>query len=292
MWETVHRAILAAVDWPLGWLLRLPSDAAVILVAILTSGLLTLLRRVATDQDWLRRAAADTRRLRDLAREARRRRDKDALARHGATVGVIKRRALRYEARPLLYAVVPVVLLAVWCFGRLEFHPPRAGERVEVRVRLATSAVGRPIHVVPQDGLASEGGWVRQVAEEVPQEPDGAWAAFNAWLRGLCGMTPPPGGVAVWRLAGDGSRPRYDLQFRFGDETFRKELCVGGRTYAPAVAAFDAGPVRSIELAMRPVKLFGLVGGMDWLGFPPWLVAYLVIAIPFVSILRRLFRVA
>jgi hypothetical protein len=39
------------------------------------------------------------------------------------------------------------------------------------------------------------------------------------------------------------------------------------------------------------MKLFGAVGGIDVLFLPPWLVAYLLIAIPFVSILKRLFRI-
>ena len=40
---------------------------------------------------------------------------------------------------------------------------------------------------------------------------------------------------------------------------------------------------------MRQMKLFGLVGGLLFL--PPWLVAYLLIAIPFVSVVKRLFGI-
>lgn len=292
MWDTLNRAILAAMDYPLGWLLRLPSDVALFAVAILTSGLLTLLRRAATDQDWLRRAAADTRRLRQLIRDARRRRDKDAVARSKATLGLIKLRSLRFEAKPLLCAVIPVVLVAVWCFGRLEFHPPAAARPVEVRAYLATSAVGRLIHVVPEDGLEAEGGWVRKVVEEPAPEPDGPWAAFNARAMDFMGMTPPLGGIAAWTLETADRPARYDLRIRCGSQTVTRELRVGETTYAPAFVFYRTGPVRAVEVVMEPVRLFGILGGIDCLGFPPWLVAYLVIAIPFVSILRRLFRVA
>ncbi len=42
---------------------------------------------------------------------------------------------------------------------------------------------------------------------------------------------------------------------------------------------------------MRQVRLFGVVPGVDWLLLPPWLVAYLLIAIPFVPILKAVLRI-
>jgi len=65
----------------------------------------------------------------------------------------------------------------------------------------------------------------------------------------------------------------------------------GPATEKPA-AFFEGAPVRCIEAVMPPVKLFGVVGGLDFLYLPPWLVAYLLIAIPFVTILKRTFRIA
>ena len=42
---------------------------------------------------------------------------------------------------------------------------------------------------------------------------------------------------------------------------------------------------------MRPVKLFGVVGGVEGLFLPPWVVAYLLITIPLVYVLKRLLGV-
>ena len=46
-------------------------------------------------------------------------------------------------------------------------------------------------------------------------------------------------------------------------------------------------PIVSAQIEMKPVKFLGLVPGIDWLLVPPWLVAYFLIAIPSVSLIKR-----
>ena len=45
------------------------------------------------------------------------------------------------------------------------------------------------------------------------------------------------------------------------------------------------------ELQMKPRKLFNIVPGIDVIGFPPWLVAYLIIVLPLVPLMKRVFCV-
>jgi hypothetical protein len=68
-----------------------------------------------------------------------------------------------------------------------------------------------------------------------------------------------------------------------------KELIVGRRIYAPDVVFYAAHqPIACVQLDMRPVKFLGLVPGIGCLLMPPWLVAYLLIAIPSVSLIKKL----
>jgi uncharacterized membrane protein (DUF106 family) len=292
MFEVINNTMASAMDYVLGWTLHLPSDAALFAVAILTSAILTFARLLSTDQNWLKRAAADHRRLKQLAREAKARGDREAVARCKSTMTLVKVRSMRFEAKPLLVAIVPVALVATWAFARLGYHPPMAGETVEVRAYLSTTAIGRPAHLVPEEGLEAEGGWVQTVAQDKPAAPEGLWDAMNARMCGLLGRSEPLEGVAVWRLKARGRPEPYILKIRYGGRTYEKELLVGSTRYAPAVAFFEGGPVRCVEVVMAPVKLFGVVGGLDVLYLPPWLLAYLLIAIPFVTILKRVFRIA
>jgi hypothetical protein len=301
MFEVVNNFVASAMDCVLGWTLSLPSDAALFAVAILTSAILTFSRLFSTDQAWLKRAAADQRRLKALAREAKARGDRKAVKRHKATMTLIKVRSMRFEGKPLLLALVPVALVAMWAFSRLDYHPPKAGQPIEVRAYLSTAAIGRPVHLVPQEGLKAEDGWVRTVVQDKPPAAEGLWEDMNVRVRGLIsrllvllglrGTDPPLEGVAVWRITADGRPEPYVLKVRYAGRTYEKELRVGGRQYAPAAAFYGPAPVRCVEVVMAPVKLFGIVGGLDFLYIPPWLVAYLAIAIPFVTVLKRVFRI-
>jgi uncharacterized membrane protein (DUF106 family) len=291
MLEAAGNLVVSAMDYVLGWVLYLPRDLMLLVVAVLTSAILTFVRLFCTDQDWLKRAAADRKRLRRLIRQARRGRDKPARKRYKATLTLIKLKSLRFEGKPLLWAIVPVALLATWCFSRLAYQPPRPGQQFELRAYLPNSAIGRLVHLVPQEGLQVEGGWIQSVRKDRPMPVEGMWDAFNARTRALFGMEAPLEGVAVWRIRADTREGGYVLKLHCGGRTHEKKLLVGSRRYAPAVAAYEQGPVQFVELGMRPVKLFGVVGGIDVLYMPPWLVAYLLIAIPFVTVLKRLFRV-
>ena len=292
MFETLNNSIVAMMDYVLGWLLYLPSDAALILVAVATSAILTFVRLFSTDQDWLKRAAADGKRLRELEREAKKAGDPEAVKRYKATAALIKLRSLKFETKPLLYAILPIALLATWCFGRLGFHPPAACDTVEVRAYLPASAVGRPIHIVPMDGVTAETGWVQKVVEDRPPTNESRWERLDDRISSAMGLKPPPEAVATWRLRGSGTHSEYVLRLRYDGRTYERPLEVGTRTYAPPATFYEDAPVRAVELVMRPVKLAGIVGGIDFLFLPPWLVAYLLIAIPFVSLLKRVFRIA
>ncbi len=48
---------------------------------------------------------------------------------------------------------------------------------------------------------------------------------------------------------------------------------------------------RALEVRLRPARLFGVVPGIPAVGFQPWLVAYLLITIPLVPLLKRTLRI-
>jgi len=289
MLETLNNVIVEAMDYVFGWMLLLPRDVMLFAVAILTSAALTFVRIWTTDQDWLGRAAADKKRLGQLLKQAKRDKDKDAKQRHKLMVNMIKIRSLRFEGKPLLVAIVPVALLGTWAFGRIAYVPPQAGETIEVRAYLPTSAIGGRAHIVPVKGLESEGGWTQRVVADTYPEPQTAWERMNRKLTDWCGMNPPLEGVAVWKLKAPQAAGRYRLKIRYAGRTYGKDLLVGSRHYASALDIPAGGPVQAIELAMKPVRLFGFVG--DLLFIPGWILAYLLIAIPFVFILRPIFKI-
>jgi uncharacterized membrane protein (DUF106 family) len=250
--EAVNRAILTIADPLLGWMLRLPSDVALVLLAVGTGTILTFARLFTTNQDLLRRCSEDKRRLKELLREAKRGGDRDALTRYRSTRGMIAMKTIRAEGLPLLVAVVPIAVLGTWAFQRLEFVPPAAGEPVPLVVYFPVSAAGRIAHLVPQDGVTAEGGWVREIVA-VTDPAEG-----------------PPHATATWRLVAEPRPEPYRLEIRFKQGTYSKELLVGQPAYAAPVEFYpDQNQVVCSEIQMQPVKLLGIVPGVPWLGLAP-----------------------
>lgn len=259
------------LDAPLGWLLLLPRDLAILLIAIGTSLLLVVVRRWTTNQDHLRRCRQDVRRLKELIRQARRDGDKAAAARTRRTLATVRGLRLRAEGKPLLAAIVPIVLLALWAVERLDYLPPEVGQDVAVRAYFPPSSVDGLAHLLAPKNMELRSGAVRLVEAD----PDGG-----------------AHGVASWTLRPTSASDASTLVIRHRGETVRHTLRVGGRTYAPPLAAHDGAKILATKVVLRRAKFLGIVPGIPALGCPPWLLAYLLLAVPLVPLWRRLLRIS
>ena len=181
-------------------------------------------------------------------------------------------RALRLgaELKPLLVAIVPVVLLALWAAERLDYFPPKAGHDVTVRAYYPLSAVDRLTHMVPPAGVELRSGAV----QVIQVDPDGE-----------------ANGLASWRLRPAAGPATAELAIRYRGQTATHELRAGGNTYAPPVGAGNGGAILATEVVLERAKFLGIVPGFPAVGCPPWVVAYLLIVIPLAPLLRRLLRV-
>lgn len=261
--------IVALMDIPLGWLLALPRDLAIVIIAVGTSLLLTLVRKWTTNQDQLRRSKGDLRRLKQLLRAAKRARDKAAAARIRASLGMVNAIRLRAEGKPLLVSLLPIILLAVWAVERLDYFPPRVGEDLVVKAYYPLSSVDKLTHLVPPAGVE-----LRNPAVQLVEiDPDGQ-----------------QNGLATWVLRAN-SPLATNLLIRHQCETAVHPIRIGGRSYAPPLGPGTGNKILATETVLRQAKFLGVVPGIPALALPPWLIAYLIIVIPFVPILRRTLKV-
>ncbi len=301
MMESLNLELLHVADWIFGWILYLPRDVALISVAILSAIALTLVRRWTTDQEWLRRALADEQRQNQLQREARKRGDKSAAKRHTDVLTRIKMKTLRFEGRPLLWALIPITVLVTWAFARLAYVPPRVGQCVEVRACVPRAAIGQLAHLAPEPGIAVVGEWIQPVVEDRRLLPDTTWDTASLWIgdrfRGLLHganipvSSTPGDGAAVWNVILHDAQP-HQLKIRYAGRTYEAAIRAGTCRYEEPITIFPHAPLRSIEVVLMPTRLFNFVGSIDWLFLPPWLVAYLLLVLPFMAILRRVLRIA
>jgi len=262
--------IVRLADAPLGWLLALPRDLAIVLLAVGTSLLLSLVRKWTTNQDQLRRSRDDLRRLKQLRREARQAGDKAAIARLRATRGLVNALRLKAEGLPLLVSLLPIIFLAVWAVERLDYFPPQVGEDFTLRAYFPLSSVDKLAHLVPPEGAELRG----PAVQLVQLDPHGQ-----------------ANGVASWTLCAPRPADSLGIVIRHQGEAATHAVRIGGHTYAPPVTPHEGGRILASEVLLRQAKLLGIVPGIPAIGFPPWLVAYLLIVIPLVPVLRRALRV-
>ena len=226
MLDWINHAILILVDPLLNWLLRLPADLALVIVAVGSGAIIALCRLLTTNQDVLRRCDHDKKRLKELIREAKRQKDQEAVARYRTTRNMIGLMTMKEEGWPLLAAVVPIAFLGTWCFQRLAFVPPGGGETVAVKAYFPVSTVGELVHVVPQEGL-------RKVSQEEP-------VSSGHWIQEIRSDVPGPNGIAkngiaTWKIQAMARPQPYVLEIRCKTVTVKKELLVGQPIYAPNV---------------------------------------------------------
>ena len=288
MLERITALCLAITDPLLGWLLYLPRDAALLIVAIGTAIILTVVRVFTTNQDLLRRCQQDKARLKQLTREAKKNRDKEALARYQATLQGITMKTLKAEGKPLLASLVPIALVATWAFCRIAYLPVMEGQPVRLRIFTPLSAIGQWAHVVPQSGLTAETGWIREVGEDRPAADPVKPASPSLPAEAV----PVADGMAEWVLRGEQRSQPYEIEIRLQGRTITTELIADGRHYVnPPQRSYGEDSAEVVEVVLAEYKPFGIVPGWPAAMLPPWILGYLIIVIPLALVLKPALRI-
>ena len=317
--------IARMMDFPLGWLLLLPRDLAIVFVALATSVILTVARRLTTDQDLMRRCKEDLDRLNVLTKQAKANKDKPTLKRIQTTVGMIQMTKMKAEGWGLLASLLPIILLASWAFERLDFFPPAVGETVTVRATFPAAAQGQPAWLIPPPADRLE---CLDSPVQIIRKDDNIDPLTHEKLESIA-----DNGLAVWRLKVVGPCDPELLRIHFDRKAIECPLRAGGRIYADPIIAHDtaaAWPDATSQVVLRQSwPLEWVPGGQTfwkwWLHaandaapktqpglpntlkmyfwslpiwlvtrvtlFAPWLAGYLLLTIPFVPLLRRVARV-
>ena len=268
--STTSDAIVWTLDRLLGWLLLLPRDATLLVFALMTALLMTLVRRWVTNQDLLRRCANDLRQLKELNREAKRGRDKPRRQRLRNTVAMIKQIQLAEDMKVLAVVLLPVALLAMWAVERLDYLPPRVGDDVVVRAFFPVSSVDELTHLVPRDGVEFSSPAVQIIQPE---------------------HQSPPIGQAEWRLRFGSAAHGLMLTVRHHGDSAAHLVAVGQSTYLPPQQHHSNERLKTTEVVLKRYQPLGLNLKTESFGLPPWMISYLVLTLLLVPGLKRLLRV-
>ncbi len=275
MLETLEDLILTITDPLLGWLLWLPRDVALLIVALLTGLILTLARKWTTDQPYLARCNTDKRRLKELVKEAKKKKDREARKRLRRTLGQLGAVKFKAEGKPLLLAIVPIAMLAVWAFARIAYMPVAPDEAVTVNAYYPLPGIGRRVHMVPQQDVVAENGWIQQVRPV--EEDDFAFGIYD--------------GMASWEINAKPRNEPYSLNIRFAGESFGIPLQVHERLYTNPIVFIDDPRIEALTVDLTEYRPFGFIPGIPMLMLQPWIIGYLIFVVPLSLVLKRIMRV-
>lgn len=281
MLELINDWLVRGADIFLYWSLYLPRDLTLLIVSIGSSAVLALVRLAVTDQPYLHQIKRDKARLKVKMKEAKKEKNKEEVKRIRALNGMVALRALAAEKKPLLYALLPIILLATWALNRLDYFPPEVGEEVVHSIYLPMTAAGETIIFLPDPESPVElASGPIQIIQRVTDHP-----------------TFPPHGLGQWTVRGTAEGGPHLLRIRHGEDIYEHPFKIGGVSYAtpsrlyPQFATGNNPPPATMT-ELRQYRPFGFVPAVHPIFFPPWLLAYLIIVIPFVLVIRRLLRIA
>ena len=261
--------IVRIVDYPLGWILWLPRDLSLLLFAAGTAVLMTLARRVVTNQDRLQRCGQDLQRLKQFMREAQQTQEKTHVQRLRRTIGQIKGMQLAADMRVLVVVLIPVAALAIWATARLDFLAPRVDHDLVIRAHFPLSSIDSLTHLVPASGYE-----LKSPAIQVIQAESDA-----------------SGCVAQWTLHPTTAANDLPIVIRHRHESAIHHLTVGRATYLPPVQTHPHERLTTTEVLLPRYHPLGIHLKSETIGLAPWMIGYLLLTLLLVPAFKRLLRV-
>ncbi len=278
----------------LSWMLYLPRDVALVLLAVMTGVIMTLIRRWTTNQDLLHRCKLDKMWLKARMADAKRRKDKETVKQIQMTNSQIALESFKAEGKPLLFSLLPIAILAMWAFARLGFVPPTPQDQVQMHLYFDVSEIDKLVHMLPNDKVTLHSDPIQQIGES----------------RSLQGGLD--GGMATWVIQGQPSDEPHVLRFRYQGEIVEVKYRADGQLYEPNVQMLnDHEKVLSAEFKLTEYRPAGVVPGVAWypivpvskipllsmqdamlpIALPAWLIGYLILVVPLALLLKPIMRV-
>ncbi len=236
-------------------LLRLPPFWSLVVIVLFVTLGVTLVQKYKTDQRRLRELKALQKRHQQRIREAAR--DPEKLVKLQQEQMAYTLEMFRHSFKPLLYTLLPLLIVFGWMQSHLAFQPIMPGEEFSVSVELAEGASGQVSLSVVPEGLSIIG---------------------NA--------SQPAAPLLSWRLRGGAGW--YTLRFSLDGESVEKEVLVGRGGALSASESYE-GLFHRVTVGYEPIRPLGSFSLFGWR--PGWFGTYVLLSFLFSILFRKLFHV-
>lgn len=241
-------------------LLNLPPALSIIIITFIITLIMVLIYKKFTDQEVLKSLREEMKQIQKEMKE---------FQHDPAKVMELQKKSLekagkqfRHSMKPMLITMIPILILFGWLSTNLAYHPIKPGHE------FSTTMVFREGFNGEVKLSASEG--VEILSDDTQTIEEKTVGGF--FKRKI--------GESVWNLkAVEGN---HQLSYEFKDKIYVKDVLItNSKKYEEPEKRINDGTVESIKLSNEPIKVFGL----------SWFWTYLILAMVFNGLLRKLFKV-
>ncbi|MBI2135058.1 DUF106 domain-containing protein [Candidatus Woesearchaeota archaeon] len=236
-----------------GPLLAIPTLWAVVLLSFLISLIITLIYKYSTDQNLMKRLKDEMKELQKEMKEL-----KSSPERAMKVQKEIMRTNGKYmmqSMRSMIYSFIPIILIFGWMNAHLAYEPIIPGQGFLTKVTFEKDVNGFIELSVPE-GIKIDGAAKKEIK----------------------------GNEVEWILSG--SRGEYLLEYIMNGKKYNKEVVITENLYKDPLKKVNDGTVKLIEIEYKKKILLNLFGWkLGWLG------TYIILAIAFSIIIRKVIKV-
>jgi uncharacterized membrane protein (DUF106 family) len=234
-------------------LLNIPPLLAVIMTSFLISLIITIIYKYTTDQNLMKQLKEEMKEFQKQIKALRKEPEKAMQIQKQSMQTNMK--YMMQSMKSTLFSFIPIILIFGWMNTHFAFEPITPGQEFTTKVLFEDGARGTIELSVPE-GLTVKGDSSKEIRD----------------------------GSAKWLLSGE--RGEYLLEYIFDGKKYAKEVLISENMYKEPIKKVRDGTVEAIEVGNDKKIVLNLFGWkLGWLG------AYIIFAIIFSVVIRKVIKV-
>jgi len=234
-------------------LLNLPTFWAIIALSFVISLIITVIYKYTTDQNLMKQLKEEMKAFQKQIKELKKEPEKAMQIQKKSMQTNMK--YMMQSMKSTLYSFIPIILIFGWMSANFAYEPIQPGQEFTTTVFFEDNVNGKVELSVPE-GIEVNGKTKKEIKD----------------------------GEVKWLL--NGKRGEYLLEYIFNGKKHNKEVLITEKRYIDPIKRINDGIVKSIEIERNKRILINLFG---WkLG---WLATYIIFAIIFSILIRKIIKV-
>ena len=234
-------------------LLNLPTLLSVIIMSFLISLIITVIYKYTTDQNLMKQLKLEMKEYQKKIKESRSQPEKAMQLQKEAMQSNMK--YMKHSMRSTLYSFLPIILIFGWMTANLAYEPILPNKEFSIKISFEDNVNGFVNMSLPE-GIKTKDNLSKEIRNKEVE----------------------------WTLSGE--KGEYLIEYFFNEKKYDKQVVISEKKYKEPVKMVNDGTVKEISIGYNKNVLINIFGWkIGWLG------TYIILAIVFSIIIRKLMKV-